>query len=38
MIAFMDSDDYATLDYYNTINKNVQKKKNVEIAVGKTNF
>lgn len=36
-IAFMDSDDYATLDYYNTL-INCCKEKNVEIAVGKTIF
>ena len=31
-IAFMDSDDYATLDYYNTLIK-CAEEKNVEIAV-----
>ena len=36
-IAFMDSDDYATLDYYNTLIK-CAEEKNVEIAVGKTIF
>lgn len=36
-IAFMDSDDYATLDYYNTLIK-CAAEKNVEIAVGKTIF
>lgn len=36
-IAFMDSDDYATLDYYNTLIKCAEEKK-VEIAVGKTIF
>ena len=36
-IAFMDSDDYATLDYYNTL-INCIKEKNVEIAIGKTIF
>lgn len=36
-IAFMDSDDYATLDFYNTLIK-CAEENNVEIAVGKTIF
>lgn len=36
-IAFMDSDDYATLDFYNTLIK-CAEEKNAEIAVGKTIF
>lgn len=36
-IAFMDSDDYATLDYYNTLISCINEK-NVDIAVGKTVF
>lgn len=36
-IAFMDSDDYATLDFYNTLIK-CAEGKNAEIAVGKTIF
>lgn len=36
-IAFMDSDDYATLDYYNTLIK-CSKEKNADIAIGKTIF
>ncbi len=36
-IAFMDSDDYATLDYYNTLIK-CAESKNADIAIGKTIF
>ncbi len=36
-IAFMDSDDYATLDFYNTLIK-CAEEKNAEIAIGKTIF
>lgn len=36
-IAFMDSDDYATLDFYNSL-MTCAKEKNVEIAIGKTIF
>ncbi|MGN1317736.1 MAG: HAD-IA family hydrolase [Lachnospirales bacterium] len=36
-IAFMDSDDYATYDYYNSL-INCAKEKGAEIVVGKTIF
>lgn len=36
-IAFMDSDDYATLDFYNTLIK-CAEEKNAEIVIGKTIF
>ncbi len=36
-IAFMDSDDYATLDFYNTLIK-CAEEKNAEISIGKTIF
>ncbi len=36
-IAFMDSDDFATLDYYNTLIKR-GLEKNADIVIGKTIF
>lgn len=36
-IAFLDSDDYVTLDYYNTLMKSA-KKYNSDIAIGNTIF